>query len=50
VPFGRRTGPVLGSRIEEGGLRKKKGFFGRALLSSFMWSLGAGGSAGVDAR
>jgi hypothetical protein len=34
------TGPVLGTRIEEGGLRKKKGCEGRAEESSVMWSLG----------
>ena len=39
MPLGRRTGPWPGSRIEEGGLRKKKGFLGRVLLSSLMWSL-----------
>ena len=39
TPRGRRTGPSLGRRIELGGLRKKKGCFGRALLSSVMWSL-----------
>jgi len=32
-------GPAPGSRIEEVGLRKKKGCLGRALLSSLMWSL-----------
>lgn len=34
IPFGRSTGPSLGSRIELGGLRKKNGCFGRWLLSS----------------
>ena len=32
-------GPSLGQRIEDGGLRKKKGCFGLVLLSSAMWSL-----------
>ena len=41
MPLGRRTGPWPGSRIDEGGLRKKKGVLGRTLLSSFMWSLRA---------
>jgi hypothetical protein len=28
MPLGRITGPAPGSRIEDGGLRKKKGCFG----------------------
>ena len=32
-------GPLEGGRMEEGGLRKKKGALGRGLLSSAMWSL-----------
>ena len=50
MPLGRRTGPWPGSRIEEGGLRKKKGFLGRTLFSSLMWSLSgvsAGGSQSI---
>lgn len=37
--MGRMQGPVLGGRMEEGGLRKKNGWEGRAEFSSVMWSL-----------
>jgi hypothetical protein len=37
---GRISGPVEGRRMLDGGLRKKKGWLGRALESSVMWSLG----------
>ena len=40
--MGWMTGPAPGVRMEEGGLRKKKGCAGRGLLSSFMWSLEGG--------
>jgi hypothetical protein len=39
TPLGRNIGPLLGIKREDGGLRKKKGCFGRELLSSFIWSL-----------
>ncbi|KAI7165320.1 hypothetical protein KC349_g312 [Hortaea werneckii] len=35
TPAGLSTGPSLGRSMEDGGLRKKKGCFGRWLLSSF---------------
>ena len=39
MPLGRRTLPRPDGRMEEVGLRKKKGFLGQTLLSSFIWSL-----------
>ena len=39
VPWGRMTGPAAGGRSDVGGLRKKKGWEGRAEESSVIWSL-----------
>lgn len=36
TPLGRRKGPSFGRSIELGGLVKKNGCFGRALLSSLI--------------
>lgn len=46
MPRGRMTGPVAGGRRDEGGLRKKKGWEGRAEESSVIWPLDAGLSVG----
>jgi hypothetical protein len=39
MPFGLITGPAPGDRIDEEGLRKKNGCFGRELFNSVIWSL-----------
>ena len=42
TPRGRIMGPAEGRWMLEGGLRKKKGWEGRAEESSVMWSLRGG--------